>query len=215
MELAGQQVIRAPRQKVWQALNDPDVLSRCIPGCESVERVSEHETHARMALKVGPVRARFAGKILLSEVIAPSRCTLNFEGSGGAAGFARGRSMVELAEEADGTRVSYTVDASVGGKLGQVGGRLIDASARKLADEFFAAFDEALSEGAPAVGAAAAAAPPPAAGDAAAPPPPAAVAPPPARSSVPSPGGIAGELHRAFWFAFGAAVALLFCRYLG
>ncbi len=145
MELNGERVITAPRQKVWDALNDPSILSSCIPGCEEVKKISETETHTRVMLKVGPVRARFTGKILMTDLEAPSRCTLKFEGAGGVAGFAKGRSEVALSDEGEGTRLSYSVEAAVGGKLGQIGGRLIDSSAKKMADEFFAAFDGALA----------------------------------------------------------------------
>ncbi len=137
MELTGEQIIRAPRQTVWDALNDPAILARCVPGCEEIQKISDTEMHTRVTLKIGPVRARFAGKILMSDVNMPSSCTLTFEGSGGAAGFAKGRSGVRLTEEGQGTRLSYSVEASVGGKLGQIGGRLIDSSAKKMADEFF------------------------------------------------------------------------------
>ena len=132
MELHGEQIIRAPRQQVWEALNDPVILSRCIPGCEEITKVSDSETHTRVALKIGPVRARFSGKIFMTDVVDASACTLTFEGAGGAAGFAKGRSGVTLSDEAQGTRLSYSVEASVGGKLGQIGGRLIDSSAKKM-----------------------------------------------------------------------------------
>src|ERR1035437_203028 len=147
MELTGEQLVRAPRQQVWEALNDPTILSRCIPGCEEVNKVSDSEMHTRVAVKVGPVRARFSGRIFMTDVVAPSSCTLTFEGSGGAAGFAKGRSVVKLTDAGSGTRLAYSVEASVGGKLGQIGGRLIDSSAKKMADEFFAAFDYALTGG--------------------------------------------------------------------
>ena len=145
MELQGEQIIRATRERVWQALNDPAVLVKCVPGCESIDKVSDTETHARMLAKIGPVRARFDGKITMSEIEVPAGCTLSFEGSGGAAGMAKGKSVVTLLEQPDGTCLRYTVQASVGGKLGQIGGRLIDASARKMADDFFRAFNEQLT----------------------------------------------------------------------
>jgi carbon monoxide dehydrogenase subunit G len=146
MELVGEQIINASRSRVWAAINDPDILSRCIPGCEELTQVSDTERHARVALKVGPVRARFSGRIFMSDMVAPSGCKISFEGSGGAAGFAKGHSAVELSETGAQTTLRYTVSASVGGKLGQIGGRLIDASAKKVADEFFTAFDRALSD---------------------------------------------------------------------
>lgn len=204
MKLNGQQYIGASRQSVWDALNNPEVLSRCVPGCEEIVQVSDTEKHATVLLKIGPVRARFAGKIFMSDVVAPSSCTLSFEGAGGAAGFAKGRSQVTLADEEGGTRLSYTVEASVGGKLGQIGGRLIDSSAKKMADEFFTAFNAALTdphtEGAPTAARAT--------GGRAAP------AARPGHGPVPAPaaGGLAPELYRAFWFCLGVGVTLLLTR---
>lgn len=213
MELTGEQLIRAPRQMVWDALNDPVILSRCIPGCEEVNKISESETHTRVMIKIGPVRARFAGKIFMSDIEAPANCTLSFEGAGGAAGMAKGRSAVALAVEGDATRLTYSVEASVGGKLGQIGGRLIDSSAKKMAGEFFAAFDAALqSPEQPGTEASPAAATEPGAM--------------PARSTapaVPQPmfgrgpfagGGFQYELYRAFWFSLGVAFTLLITRWL-
>lgn len=140
MELQGSVTIPSPPDKVWQALNDPEVLRLCIPGCEEVRQISPQEMHARVLLKLGPVRANFVGKVLLSDVRPLQGYTLNFEGSGGSAGFAKGSSVVTLSMVADGTRLDYTTQASVAGKLGQIGGRLIDASARQLADRFFESF---------------------------------------------------------------------------
>lgn len=139
MELNGEVAINAPRERVWAALNDSGVLKACIPGCEEVVDESPTERRARVMVKVGPVRARFSGKVTLSEVDAPQRCVMGFEGSGGAAGMASGRSQVELHEAGEDTRLTYTVKAAVGGKLGQIGGRMIDASAKQLADQFFEA----------------------------------------------------------------------------
>lgn len=149
MELNGDILIGAPRERVWQALNDPRVLLASIPGGEEVRQISPTETHVRVLIKMGPVRARFVGKILMSEVRPGEGCTLNFEGTGGAAGFASGRSTVALADEAAGTRLRYTASASVGGKLGQIGGRMIDASAKQTADQFFDAFGKQLGAAAP------------------------------------------------------------------
>ena len=140
MELAGEVVIGVPPQQVWAGLNDAEVLRQCIPGCEEVQQLSSTETHTRVLLKMGPVRARFVGKILMSDVRPGEGCTLNFEGSGGAAGFARGSSVVELKPDGTGTRLHYSASASIGGKLGQIGGRMIDASAKQMADQFFNAF---------------------------------------------------------------------------
>ena len=147
MELNGDILIEAARERVWRALNDPDVLVRSIPGCEEVRQISATETHVRVAIKLGAVRARFVGKILMSEVRVDEGCVLDFEGSGGAAGFAKGRSTVSLASEGAGTRLRYTAQASVGGKLGQIGGRMIDATAKQTADQFFLAFSEQLGAG--------------------------------------------------------------------
>jgi carbon monoxide dehydrogenase subunit G len=142
MELEGEQLILAQRQHVWDALNDPNVLLKCIPGCEELKKISDNEREARLLAKVGPVRARFNGKVMISDQVAPSSYTLHFEGSGGAAGIAKGRSVVTLHADGDQTRLHYTVQASVGGKLGQIGGRLIDASAKKMAADFFRAFND-------------------------------------------------------------------------
>jgi len=134
MELTGDILIAAPRDKVWAGLNDPEVLTRCIPGCEGMEATSPTERTARVAVKVGPVRARFVGHIRMEDVRINEGCTLHFEGSGGAAGMAKGHSSVALADDAGGTRLRYTTQASIGGKLGQVGGRMIDAAAKQMAE---------------------------------------------------------------------------------
>jgi uncharacterized protein len=147
MELIGDVVIAAPRTQVWDALNDPAVLQACIPGCEQVTDESPEVRLVRLMVKMGPVRARFQGRVTLSDVLEPERCVMTFEGSGGAAGMASGRSQVTLIEEQGGaaTRLSYTVKASVGGKLGQIGGRMMDASAKQLADQFFSALGAQLA----------------------------------------------------------------------
>ena len=113
MELNGSVTIAAPIETVWQALNNPDTLRRCIPGCEEVRQISPTEMHARVTLRMGPVRATFVGKVLLTDVRAPDGCTLNFEGSGGAAGFAKGSSVIALTTVAGGTLLNYTTQASV------------------------------------------------------------------------------------------------------
>ena len=146
MEFQGSVTIPTAPEQVWQALNDPEILRLCIPGCEEVRQISAQEMHARLLLKLGPVRANFVGKVLMTDVRAPHGYTLNFEGSGGSAGFARGSSVITLTPTANGTQLDYTAQASVAGKLGQIGGRLMDASARQLADRFFAAFKAQLSE---------------------------------------------------------------------
>jgi uncharacterized protein len=149
MELTGDVVFNAARTRVWMALNDPAVLTACIPGCETVEQVGPLEKTARMMVKVGPVRAKFSGRIVMSDVIEAERCAMTFEGSGGAAGMARGRSQVELSDEGENTRLRYTVQASVAGKLGLVGGRMIDGAAKQMADQFFNAFQSHLAPAQP------------------------------------------------------------------
>ena len=139
MEINGSQSIGAPRQQVWDALNDPHVLKLCLPGCESVERVSPEEFRVIMAAAIGPLRARFNGKLQMTESRPPESCLMTFEGQGGVVGFGKGSSAVSLAETADGTTLSYTANAQVGGKLAQVGSRLIDNVARKMAEDFFSA----------------------------------------------------------------------------
>lgn len=138
MELQGRVTIPASTQQVWQALNDPEILRQCIPGCEEVQKISPEEIHARLLLRMGPVRARFAGKVKMTDIRPLQGYTLNFEGSGGSAGFAKGSSIVSLSSAGDATQLDYTVQATVAGKLGQIGGRLIDASSKQLADKFFA-----------------------------------------------------------------------------
>src|SRR5258707_10620668 len=145
MEMSGEQHIPRPQQRVWEALNDPEILKACIPGCESIERVSENEYKVAMTAAVGPVKAKFAGKLLLSDINPPNSYSLAFEGSGGAAGFGKGSAQVSLKTEGAGTRLTYSAKASVGGKLAQVGSRLIDGVARKMADDFFTAFNEKLA----------------------------------------------------------------------
>jgi len=141
MDMTGEFLIPAPRQKVWAALNDPEILKQSIPGCEEIDKLSDTELQAKVTAKVGPVKARFGGKVTLSDLDPPNGYKITGEGSGGAAGFAKGGATVRLAD-ADGgtTRLSYTVEAHVGGKLAQIGSRLIDATARKMAGDFFARF---------------------------------------------------------------------------
>ena len=145
MELSGERVIVAPRARVWDALNDPEVLKGCIPGCESLERVSLEELKAVAGLRIGPMSAKFGGKIRLSDLDPPNGYTISGEGQGGAAGFAKGGAKVRLAEApGGGTQLSYEVDVQVGGKMAQIGGRLIDATARSMADQFFTRFAAAV-----------------------------------------------------------------------
>jgi carbon monoxide dehydrogenase subunit G len=143
MELTNTRLVPAPLDAVWQGLNDPETLKACVPGCESFEKSGENEYVAVTVAKVGPVSAKFTGKITLADIHPPTGYTLRFEGQGGAAGFAKGEAVVSLAP-ADGgqTAVTYTAKAQVGGKLAQIGSRLVDGAAAKLADDFFARFAE-------------------------------------------------------------------------
>jgi carbon monoxide dehydrogenase subunit G len=142
MEMAGEQLVAVPQEEAWRALNDTAVLKDCIPGCESIEKVAEDEYALLMIAKVGPVSAKFRGKMTLADVDAPRAYTIVFEGQGGVAGFAKGQANVALAPEGDATRLAYTVKATIGGKLAQVGARLVDGVAKKMADQFFTKFNE-------------------------------------------------------------------------
>jgi uncharacterized protein len=140
MEMTGEFRIPAPQADVWAALNDPEMLQQSIPGAESVEKTSDTEFTAVAKAKVGPVSAKFKGNVTLSEIDAPNGYKISGEGSGGAAGFAKGSAVVKLTPDGDGTLLSYEVQATVGGKLAQVGQRFIDSTAKKMADEFFTSF---------------------------------------------------------------------------
>ncbi|MGH7086812.1 MAG: SRPBCC family protein, partial [Acetobacteraceae bacterium] len=140
MEMTGERHISAPRQKVWEALNDPAVLKSAIPGCESLEKISENELKATASVRIGPIAARFAGKVLLSDLDPPNSYTISGEGQGGVAGFAKGGATVHLADAGSDTLLQYDVKAQVGGKIAQLGARLIDASAKQMADNFFDRF---------------------------------------------------------------------------
>ena len=140
MEMTGEFRIPAPRERVWEALNDPEVLKGCIPGCQTIEKLSDTEFAAKVVASVGPVRATFNGKVLLSDLDPPKGYTISGEGSGGVAGFARGSAKVDLDDDAGMTVLHYAVQAHVGGKLAQIGSRLIEGVSRKMADEFFACF---------------------------------------------------------------------------
>jgi hypothetical protein len=160
MDMTGEQLIPLPQKRVWEALNDPEILKACIPGCESIERVSDSEYKVAITAAVGPVKARFTGKLLLGDLDPPRSYSLAFEGSGGAAGFGKGTAHVSLEPDGESTRLVYKASASVGGKLAQVGSRLIDGVARKMADEFFVRFNQTVAPVAPAQAAAEAAARP-------------------------------------------------------
>ena len=140
MDMNGSQRIEASREKVYAALNDVEVLRQCIPGCESIEKTSDNEMNAKVTLRVSPVKASFTGKVLLSDLDPPNGYTITGEGAGGMAGFAKGSAAVNLEVDGSATILHYTVKADVGGKLAQLGGRLIDATATKLAGEFFEKF---------------------------------------------------------------------------
>lgn len=151
MEMTGERRIPAPREAVWQALNDPEVLKASIPGCEHIERISETELAARVAVRIGPMNARFSGRVRLSDLDPPNGYTISGEGQGGVAGFAKGGARVRLAEDGPGaTLMTYEVKAEVGGKMAQLGARLIDSTARSMADQFFDRFAARLAGPAPA-----------------------------------------------------------------
>jgi carbon monoxide dehydrogenase subunit G len=146
MDMTGEQVIPAPKPVVWQALLDPETLKACIPGCETVTKVSDTEYTADVVARVGPVKAKFSGAVTLADLDPPNSCTISGEGKGGAAGFAKGSAKVQLADAPEGTRLTYTVAANVGGKLAQIGSRLIDGVARKMADDFFGTFNQLVAQ---------------------------------------------------------------------
>ena len=142
MDMTGEYKIAAPRERVWTALNDPDVLRQAIPGCEELNKLSDTELEATAKAKIGPVSARFKGKVVLSDLNPPEGYTLTGEGSGGAAGFAKGEARVTLVADGDATILRYVVKATIGGKLAQLGQRLVDGAAKKMADDFFDKFSE-------------------------------------------------------------------------
>ncbi len=180
MDMTGSYRIEAPRERVWEALNDPEILRQCIPGCEEVQKVSDTEFTAKVTAKVGPVSAKFAGKVTLSDLDPPNGYTITGEGSGGVAGFGKGGATVKLEPDGTGTLLAYAANAKVGGKLAQIGSRLVDATARKMADDFFARFSVIVGGPAPAPEAALA-------GAAVEAPPPAAAAPAPGVVTAASP----------------------------
>ena len=146
MEMTGEQRVPASQAEVWAALNDPEVLKGCVPGCESIERLTDTEYRVLMTARVGPVAAKFKGKMTLSDAKPPHAYALSFEGQGGVAGFAKGSASVELTPQGQAeTLLRYQAKAHVGGKLAQVGSRLVDAAAQKVASDFFTAFNERMS----------------------------------------------------------------------
>ena len=164
MEIKGEYRIPASREKVFAALNDQAILQACIPGCESLEKTSDTEMKAKVRMRIGPVSASFTGKVTLSDIDPPNGYKISGEGQGGPAGFAKGGAVVALVTDGTDTVLTYNVDAQVGGKIAQVGARLIDGTAKKLADEFFGKFAEMVGGPAPEA-AAAVAAPTPGAGE--------------------------------------------------
>lgn len=190
MELQGDRLIPASLDKTWAALNDPDTLKACIAGCESLERTGDDAFAAVVAVKVGPVSARFKGNLKLSNVQAPHSYTIHFDGQGGVAGFGKGSADVSLSEEGAATRLKYLAKAQVGGKMAQVGSRLIDAAASKVAEDFFKAFEAHLSPAVPAAGAAV------------------------DTGQVPMPADTPKN-NRALWIGIGALVLLLLWYLLG
>jgi carbon monoxide dehydrogenase subunit G len=142
MQMAGEQRIAASRQRVWEALNDPEILKASIPGCQSLEKQGEDRFDAVAEVKIGPIGARFKGKVQLTDIDAPNGYTINGQGSGGVAGNAKGAAKVRLSDDGGVTVVSYEVDAEVGGRMAQLGGPIIDATAKQLAGKFFSTFGE-------------------------------------------------------------------------
>jgi carbon monoxide dehydrogenase subunit G len=144
MDMQGQRVLHVTQAQAWDALNDPAILKSCIPGCDKFELSEANVYNVGVAIKIGPVSAKFTGKVTLSDIQAPNSYALNFEAQGGVAGFGKGESKVSLHPHAEGCELQYTVHSTVGGKLAQLGQRLIDGAAKSLAEDFFKRFDEAL-----------------------------------------------------------------------
>lgn len=197
MQITGTFPIPAPRQRVWDGLNDPEVLRQCIPGCESLTRLSDTEMEGKVVAKVGPVKATFTGRVTLSDLDPPNGYTISGEGKGGVAGFAKGVAKVTLSDDGAGTVLSYAADASVGGKLAQVGARLIEAAAGQMAQDFFGRF-------AALVAAEAAAAPAEATTGAAGPSAPVAAAP----QGAPGPSAAAPARRSPVWWWVGGLVVI-------
>ncbi len=142
MDMQASRQLAVTQQQAWDALNDPEVLKRCIPGCDKVEATGENQYAVGVAVKIGPVAAKFSGKITLSDIVAPLSYTIAFDGQGGAAGFGKGNAKVTLTPNGGGCELAYVVHASVGGKVAQLGQRLIDGAAKSMAEDFFKRFDE-------------------------------------------------------------------------
>jgi carbon monoxide dehydrogenase subunit G len=146
MEMQGSRNLAVSQAVAWDELNNPDVLKACIPGCDRLEANGDHQYALGVAVKVGPVSARFGGKIVLSDIVPPQSYTITFDGQGGAAGFGKGVAKVQLAPEGNGSLLSYQVTAQVGGKIAQVGQRLIDGVAKSMAEDFFKRFDAQMQQ---------------------------------------------------------------------
>jgi len=144
MNMSGSNQVSAPRDAVWTALFDPQVLKQCIQGCEALEQVSDGEYTATVTIKIGPVKARFQGKVRIADVVEGDQCRLVGEGSGGIAGFAKGSALVRLRETDGGTVVEYEVESQIGGKLAQLGARMINSTAVRMAEDFFSKFARAV-----------------------------------------------------------------------
>ncbi len=144
MDMQGNRQLAITQQQAWDALNDPAVLKACIPGCDKMEPTGENQYAIGMALKIGPVSAKFGGKIVLSDIVPPASYKITFEGQGGAAGFGKGNSAVTLVASDAGCELNYTVHATVGGKIAQLGQRLVDGAAKSMAEDFFKRFDDAM-----------------------------------------------------------------------
>lgn len=186
MEMQGSRRLAITQQQAWDALNNPEVLKTCIPGCEKVEATGENQYTMAMAVRIGPVSAKFNGKIALADVLPPNSYTLNFEGQGGAAGFGKGSAKVALTPPAEGCgcELTYSATAQVGGKIAQVGQRLVDGVAKSMAEDFFKRFDDEMQRQHPEAYAAAAALPP---------------------AEVPGPPAAGPKIPLWVWLAIGAA----------
>jgi hypothetical protein len=145
MDMTNAVTLPSAQERVWEALNDPEILKQCINGCESIEKSGENEYKVALTVAIGPVKAKFKGNLRLTDIDPPNAYTLQFDGQGGVAGFGKGSAKVTLTPDGTGTRLAYTVNAQIGGKIAQVGSRLIDGTSKKMADDFFAAFKLAIA----------------------------------------------------------------------
>jgi len=207
MNLQGERLIPASVESTWAALNDPDTLKACIAGCESIERTGDNEFVAVTAVRIGPVNARFKGRLQLTDVEPPSAYTIRFDGQGGVAGFGRGSARVTLVPEPAGTRLSYVSEAQVGGKLAQVGSRLVDSAAAKIAEDFFRAFEARVGAPAPTAPPVAEAAPGAVPGAGAEPAAPVAPAPATETPAPVVPPQAAGGTHIVWWIVAALVAA--------